>query len=140
MDFRPFLTGAIAILLAARVSIAASASSSDSETVYQLADGVVRPSRFPGAQEAYLPIDEASNHAANLLSLPNGDLLCFWFAGTWEGKSWRFDRHGSLRSWFRSLDSPRDPLKPSWLVRSEPGAVPGTGWPHMALPHLPASQ
>ena len=87
MNFKPLFAVAIAILLAMPFAIAAAPSNNESDTVYQMADGVVRPSRFPGAQEAYLPIDEASNHAANLLSMPNGDLLCFWFAGTWEGKS-----------------------------------------------------
>jgi predicted neuraminidase len=38
-------------------------------------------------EEAYLPVIEPSSHAANLLQLKNGDLLCFWFAGSWEGKS-----------------------------------------------------
>lgn len=87
MNFRLLFTSAIVILLAVPVSVAAAPSGSDSETVYQMADGVVRASQSPGAQEAYLPIIENSNHAANLLALPNGDLLCFWFAGTWEGKS-----------------------------------------------------
>lgn len=35
--------------------------------------------------EAYLPSDCIQNHAANLLPLENGDLLCVWFAGTQEG-------------------------------------------------------
>ncbi|KYG26810.1 sialidase family protein [Priestia endophytica] len=35
--------------------------------------------------EAYLPSDCIQNHAANLLVLDNGDLLCTWFAGTQEG-------------------------------------------------------
>lgn len=87
MNLKPLCTVAIAVLLAMPLTIAAAPSGNDSETVYQMADGVVRASRFPGAEEAYLPIIENSNHAANLLSLPNGDLLCFWFAGTWEGKS-----------------------------------------------------
>jgi len=40
-----------------------------------------------GLRAAYLsPIFESS-HAANLLSLQNGDLLCFWFSGHWEGES-----------------------------------------------------
>ncbi len=39
----------------------------------------------PDRQEAYLPTVCASNHAANLLELPNGDLLCCWFAGSKEG-------------------------------------------------------
>lgn len=87
MNFKPLSTVAIAILLTIPFTIAAAPSGNDADTVYQMADGVVRASRFPGAQEAYLPIIENSNHAANLLSLPNGDLLCFWFAGTWEGSS-----------------------------------------------------
>ena len=65
----------------------AQSSSTTAKTVYQMADGIVRPSHNKGAEEAYLPIDANSNHANNLLALPNGDLLCFWFAGTWEGQS-----------------------------------------------------
>jgi predicted neuraminidase len=38
-------------------------------------------------QEAYLPKIFPSSHAANLLLLKNGDLLCFWFSGTHEGDS-----------------------------------------------------
>lgn len=57
------------------------------QTVYEMADGVVRPSALIGAKQAYLPIIVNSSHASNLLALPNGDLLCFWFAGTWEGRS-----------------------------------------------------
>ena len=37
--------------------------------------------------EAFLPTDNVQNHAANLLPLPNGDLLCVWFSGTQEGMS-----------------------------------------------------
>lgn len=36
---------------------------------------------------AMLPSDYPQNHASNLLDLPNGDLLCTWFAGTQEGVS-----------------------------------------------------
>jgi len=36
---------------------------------------------------AMLPSDYPQNHASNLLCLPNGDLLCTWFAGTQEGVS-----------------------------------------------------
>jgi predicted neuraminidase len=60
---------------------------SANRTVYEMADGIIRPSALKGAREAYLPIILPSNHASNLLNLPNGDLLCFWFAGTWEGNS-----------------------------------------------------
>ncbi|MWN06463.1 exo-alpha-sialidase [Gilliamella sp. Pas-s95] len=35
--------------------------------------------------EAYLPTECVQNHAANLLQLSNGDLLCTWFGGTQEG-------------------------------------------------------
>lgn len=76
-----------AFLIAVLSSCLINPASSSAQTVYQMADGIVRPSRFEGAKEAYLPIVVNSNHAANLLSLPNGDLLCFWFAGTWEGFS-----------------------------------------------------
>jgi len=37
--------------------------------------------------DAYIPSPTVQNHAANLLPLPNGDLLCVWFAGTQEGIS-----------------------------------------------------
>lgn len=41
----------------------------------------------PGLETALLPTLFASSHAANLLVLRNGDVLCFWFSGTWEGDS-----------------------------------------------------
>ena len=40
-----------------------------------------------GIEEAYLPSPCVQNHAANLMSLPGGDLGCVWFGGTQEGKS-----------------------------------------------------
>lgn len=51
------------------------------------ADGIVRISSQSGAQETYLPALFPSSHGANLLLLQNGDLLCFWFSGQWEGES-----------------------------------------------------
>ncbi|MDW6004766.1 sialidase family protein [Vibrio mangrovi] len=39
----------------------------------------------PSYMTAMLPSDYPQNHASNLLCLPNGDLLCVWFAGTQEG-------------------------------------------------------
>src|SRR5271170_2732245 len=51
------------------------------------ADGRIRPSALTGVEEAYLTPIFASSHAANLLKLKNGDLLCVWFSGTWEGES-----------------------------------------------------
>lgn len=50
-------------------------------------DGVIKQSPVQGMREAYLPTIFASSHAANLLQLSNGDVLCFWFSGTWEGAS-----------------------------------------------------
>lgn len=41
----------------------------------------------PGLKAAMLPALYASSHASNLVLLSNGDLLCFWFSGTWEGDS-----------------------------------------------------
>jgi predicted neuraminidase len=55
--------------------------------VLQHADGVERANGAKGFTEAYLPVLYPSSHAANLLQLKNGDLLCVWFAGSWEGKS-----------------------------------------------------
>ena len=45
---------------------------------------------LPGSEdktEAFLPTDCPSNHAASLIQLKNGDLLCAWFAGLEEGSS-----------------------------------------------------
>lgn len=84
MSFKWVFAGAFAVLLAAPFAVAASPSNNDSETVYQLADGIVRPSSFPGAKEAYLPIVAPMSHAVNLLALPNGDLLGVWYTGTGE--------------------------------------------------------
>jgi predicted neuraminidase len=40
-----------------------------------------------GLKAAMLPALYASSHASNLVLLANGDLICFWFSGTWEGDS-----------------------------------------------------
>lgn len=50
-------------------------------------DGKYRASKLAGVEEAYLTPQFASSHAANLLTLRNGDLMCVWFSGTWEGDS-----------------------------------------------------
>jgi predicted neuraminidase len=50
-------------------------------------DGRFRPSATKGIEEAYLPTLFRSSHAASLLELRNGDLLCFWFSGSEEGES-----------------------------------------------------
>ena len=50
-------------------------------------DGIIKTNQETGWKEAYLPSECPQNHAANLLPLPNGDLLCTWFSGTQEGIS-----------------------------------------------------
>jgi predicted neuraminidase len=55
--------------------------------VAQRADGIERMNHELGAAETYLPILFPSSHAANLLQLQNGDVLCVWFSGSWEGNS-----------------------------------------------------
>jgi predicted neuraminidase len=37
--------------------------------------------------EAFIPPMGRENHAANMVELPNGDLLCVWFSGSEEGRS-----------------------------------------------------
>ena len=56
-------------------------------SVAKLADGVERYDASLQAAETYLPILFPSSHAANLYELRNGDVLCVWFSGTWEGNS-----------------------------------------------------
>ena len=49
-------------------------------------DGILRPRPdHPGQMEAFLPSPCPQNHAANLMTLPDGALGCVWFSGTQEG-------------------------------------------------------
>lgn len=73
--------------LAIRAQPAPSMRSLVDPHVVELADGVERTGEMPETSSALLPILFPSSHAANLLPLKNGDLLCFWFSGTWEGDS-----------------------------------------------------
>lgn len=50
-------------------------------------DGKTRVGAISGTTEAYLSPIFPSSHAANLLQLRNGDLVCIWFSGSWEGES-----------------------------------------------------
>lgn len=50
-------------------------------------DGKLYMNRKLGTIEALLPNPQNSIHAADLLELPNGDLLCCWFAGSDEGNA-----------------------------------------------------
>lgn len=57
-----------------------------SDTPALIIDGAVAPAAGDAARlQAMLPTSRPQNHASNLLPLPNGDLLCVWFAGTQEG-------------------------------------------------------
>ncbi|MEI2266343.1 sialidase family protein [Erwinia sp. CGal63] len=57
-----------------------------SETLTVERNGLVQPAdKDPRQQVAMLPSPCPQNHAANLLPLPDGDLLCVWFGGTQEG-------------------------------------------------------
>jgi predicted neuraminidase len=63
------------------------ASSIPAKNATTLFDGRFHTSSANGMEEAYLETLARSSHAANLLKLKNGDLLCFWFSGTHEGDS-----------------------------------------------------
>jgi predicted neuraminidase len=61
------------------------------------ADGIIRPAAGdPGRWDAYLPAPTVQSHAANLATLPGGDLGCVWFGGTQEGV-------GDIYVWFSRL-------------------------------------
>ena len=60
-------------------------------------DGIVRATDGdPHRVEAYLPAPTVQSHAANLATLPGGDLGCVWFGGTQEGV-------GDIFVWFSRL-------------------------------------
>src|SRR5215218_1929149 len=51
-----------------------------------ITDGVLRVrADDPSRRDAFLPTTTVQVHAANLLTLGNGDLGCVWFGGTQEG-------------------------------------------------------
>lgn len=72
------------ILLPAAWGAAQPGSSPNNSTQF---DGTFHPSKMDGMEEAYLGQLFPSSHAANLVKLRNGDLLCFWFSGIGEGQS-----------------------------------------------------
>lgn len=78
----------IGVLIAAGTGVLWAQKSTDySQDIGSPTDGRLRPAKQRGLDEAYLPVIAPSSHAANLIALKNGDLLCFWFTGTWEGES-----------------------------------------------------
>ena len=55
-------------------------------SVTLLRDGMIRPNgQDIQIESAMLPSTCPQNHAANLLPLPDGSLMCVWFGGTQEG-------------------------------------------------------
>lgn len=79
MNIRMLRLGIAATFLSFAVCTAVRA-----ESPYKLSDGVVRQSSEKGAKEAYLEMIVNSSHAANLLALPDGDLLVTYYAGIYE--------------------------------------------------------
>lgn len=62
------------------------ASTETAPTATRSFDGVLRPDAGEaGRADAFLPAPAVQNHAANLMTLPGGDLACVWFGGTQEG-------------------------------------------------------
>jgi predicted neuraminidase len=74
------------VLLSVALIEAQAPSPPAANTVPQF-DGAFRASALKGVEEAYLQKLFRSSHAANLIKLHNGALLCFWFSGTHEGDS-----------------------------------------------------
>src|SRR3954451_21024400 len=86
MLHRPVLS-LIAFLCVPFAPFASPAELDYSKAIGAPVDGRLRPSAIAGLKEAYLVPIFPSAHAANLLELKNGELLCTWFSGTWEGNS-----------------------------------------------------
>jgi predicted neuraminidase len=83
-------TGALAGFLLLSLQMSAQAPTQKTlpdPHIATLADGREVYNRALGVREAYLPILYPSSHASNLYQLRNGDILCVWFSGTWEGNS-----------------------------------------------------
>src|SRR5271168_718569 len=70
----------------AALFLVAAASVPGGSLIEKLSDGKIRPSSVAGLHAAYLPIVFPSSHSSNLLNLSNGDLLCAYYSGRWEGK------------------------------------------------------
>jgi predicted neuraminidase len=75
------------LVFAVLASFAFTMASAFSSQIDTLSDGIIRATSIPGLKAAYLPIVFPSSHSSNLLSLRNGDLLCAWYSGQWEGRS-----------------------------------------------------
>ncbi|MDT0541835.1 MULTISPECIES: sialidase family protein [Streptomyces] len=91
-------------------------------------DGVVRPSAHDGrVREALLPVcHPGDSHAANLLELDDGDLLCTWFNGPQEGDR---DTNVVLSRLPRGADR--------WTTPAPPSADPGRAEQNPVLAQRP---
>ncbi|EIV3810975.1 exo-alpha-sialidase [Klebsiella aerogenes] len=79
-------------------------------------DGVIRQhQQDPHLAWAMLPSGCPQNHAANLLPLPNGTLLCVWFGGSQEGKAdisvWGARLAPGAASWSEATKLSDDPQR-----------------------------
>lgn len=77
-------------------------------SVTLIRDGVIRPqSQDAQTESAILPSPCPQNHAANLLPLPDGSLMCVWFGGTQEGIAdisiWGSRLHPQSRQWSEAV-------------------------------------
>ncbi len=80
-------TCCMCVLLSGALIQAQAISPSPADGAVTQFDGTFRPSRTKGVEEAYLERLIRSSHAANLVKLQDGDLLCLWFSGSREGES-----------------------------------------------------
>ncbi|HDT4813995.1 TPA: exo-alpha-sialidase [Klebsiella aerogenes] len=79
-------------------------------------DGVIRQhQQDPHLAWAMLPSGCPQNHAANLLPLPDGTLLCVWFGGSQEGKAdisvWGARLAPGAASWSEATKLSDDPQR-----------------------------
>lgn len=85
-------------------------------TVTVTRDGVVRPlEQDSGVVTAMLPSECPQNHAANVLPLPDGSLMCVWFGGTQEGIAdisvWSSRLAPGSQTWSEAVKLSDDPTR-----------------------------
>lgn len=150
MGSKGSMCGALAMMVMTAFAVPGRAQATPAVDVAAVSDGTFHAAPGAGAEEAYLPILSPASHAANLIQLRNGDILCFWFSGTKEGASGvsivmsRLP-HGS-RQWTktelihretgRSYQNPvifQDPTGVLWLFHSSQAANQGETNAHVLL-------
>lgn len=84
------------------------------EAIAAAMDGRLRPATSDGDRiEAFIPSPSIQNHAANLMTLPDGDLGCVWFGGTMEGM-------GDISIHFARLANGRDQWSAPMILSDDP--------------------